>query len=85
MLHWYAEELTRRCPDLNPTGLANQYRLQDILQVVQKEQVVKEPQTVCWRFPVEIDVRGNFLYVKLQEEWEHDNLLYLDFDNNEDQ
>jgi len=81
MLHWYAEELTRLHPTMNPNGLANRYRLEDSLKVLQKQQSAREPQSEYWRLPVEVGVKDNVLFVQIPEQWERENVLYLDFDS----
>lgn len=85
MLHWYTEEITRRLPMSDFKTIANRYRADDMLKEIQRQKVNQEPQVEEWKFPLKMhyveDGWGNVnAYVILQEEWERENLLYLDFD-----
>ena len=85
MLHWYTEEITRRLPMSDFKTIANRYRADDMLKEIQRQKVNQEPQVEEWKFPLKMhyieDGWGNVnAYVILQEDWERENLLYLDFD-----
>lgn len=85
MLHWYTEELSRRMPMADFRTIANRYRADDLLKEIQRQKVNQEPQVEEWKFPLVMhyiqDGFGNtHAHVILKEDWERENLLYLDFD-----
>lgn len=52
------------------------------LAQLQQEKMRAEPQTIEWSFPFVIKVADpRYLHVRLDEAWENENLLYLDFDD----
>ena len=86
MLNWYSEQVTR---DLQGVADVRTFAGMELatraLKMIQYEQVKKEPQTPEWKFPVVANIHfepGGLgeVRVRLDEEWEKENVLYLDFD-----
>lgn len=90
MLNWYTERVTKDLmgfADIR-TFAGMEYANRALTQA-QYEKIKEEPQTVEWKFPVQAVVHletnsdGNTraeLRVCLQEHFEEQNILYLDFD-----
>jgi len=79
------EDVYEIYPNMNFGSMANRHRAEEALKIVQKNRIVNEPQVKEWQFPVEClfvtEHTGLVnLHVALKEDWEKENLLYLDFD-----
>lgn len=92
MLRWYAEKVTEsthgKVDVRTPAGFELARR---VLFDLQKTRRAMEPMVVEWSFPVEVKLSTEpdsttgvwvspEIFVYIPEQWERDNLLYLDFD-----
>lgn len=93
MLNWYTEQVVQRMAEdfLSPATPAGFEIAKRYLAEIQDRQNKKESMLVPeWQFPVEPFVTYQVLSqalppmpvlrVRLVEDWERDNVLYLDFD-----
>ena len=72
-------------PNVNYNTPASHHRALEALKVVIKERYMQEPQVKEWSYQFDLlfvpDQNGVInLHVVLKEDWEKENLLYLDFD-----
>jgi hypothetical protein len=85
MLRWYTEKVTEevygKIDVRTPAGFEVASR---VLANLQKTRQAMEPMTPEWSIPVEVKVDSSTgmpnIFVSIPEQWEKDNLLYLDFD-----
>lgn len=85
MLHWYTEEISRHMTMADFKTISNRYRAESLLKEIQNKRVSQEPQVEEWKFPLRIDYTSDgwgvvHPSVVLSEDWERENVLYLDFD-----
>lgn len=85
MLHWYTEEISRNMTMTDFKTISNRYRAESLLKEIQNKRVAQEPQVEEWKFPLKINYIPDgwglvHPMVVLAEEWEKENVLYLDFD-----
>jgi hypothetical protein len=79
------EDIYRSMPNVNFNTPASHHRALEALKVVIKERYMQEPQVKEWSYQFDLlfvpDHNGVInLHVVLKEDWEKENLLYLDFD-----
>lgn len=87
VLKWYMEKVTELTyGKIDIRTPAGQELARRILYDIQNKQRLAEPMVPEWSFPLEIKfhTKENNMYpdiiVSIPEEWSHNNLLYLDFD-----
>jgi len=79
------EDIYKLLPLADYNSVANRYRAEDALKRVIVERYKLEPQVKEWSYQFDLlfisDHNGaTNLHVVLNEDWERDNLLYVDFD-----
>jgi len=79
------EDIYRVLPNADFNTAANRYRAEDALKRVIADRYRVEPQVKEWSYQFDLlyvpEHTGVInLHVVLKEDWERDNLLYLDFD-----
>ena len=80
------EDIYKLMPNADFSLVANRYRAEAALKQAIGERYRLEPQVKEWSYKFDIlyvPEHNNFmsLHVVLQEDWEKENLLYLDFDH----
>ena len=79
------EDIYRLLPNADFGMISNRYRAEDALKRVVDERYRLEPQVKEWSYQFDLlyvpEHNGaTNLHVVLKEDWEKDNLLYIDFD-----
>ena len=79
------QDIYKLLPLADFNSIANRYRAEDALKRVIAERYRSEPQVKEWSYQFDLlyvsDHNGVVnLHVVLNEDWERENLLYLDFD-----
>ena len=79
------QDIYKLMPLADFNSIANRYRAEDALKRVIAERYSKEPQVKEWSYQYDLlyvpEHNGvTNLHVVLNEDWERENLLYLDFD-----
>ena len=79
------EDIYKLLPLADFNSVANRYRAEDALKRVIAERYRMEPQVKEWSYQFDLlfvpeHSGATNLHVVLNEEWERENLLYLDFD-----
>ena len=79
------QDIYKLMPLADFNSIANRYRAEDALKRVIAERYSKEPQVKEWSYQYDLlyvpEHNGaTNLHVVIKEDWERENLLYLDFD-----
>ena len=79
------EDIYKLMPNADFNMLANRYRAEAVLKQAIAERYRLEPQVKEWSYQFDLlyvpeHTGTTELHVVLKEDWERDNLLYIDFD-----
>ena len=79
------EDIYKLLPLADFSLVANRYRAEDALKRAVAERYRQEPQVKEWSYQFDLlfipqHTGATNLHVVLKEDWEQENLLYLDFD-----